>query len=148
MNRHLNHDELLRRIYGLDDNSSPQARHLEHCSDCAARLAEFERLRADASPAPAISEAELASQRRLIYAQLDQAPHSSLRWTPALAAVFLFAMGLFLFEPSPRETHPAATHADLSDDQFFAEVYSIEQILEPQAAAPIHALFETPEESE
>lgn len=147
LNPHLDHAELLSRIYGISEDHADK--HLHDCAECAARLAEFERRRAGAAPLPEVSSEFLAGQRRAIYARLDERPRGSLRWTPALVAVFLLAVGIFLYEPQARAPRPAsAPHAEQNDDQFFADLYSIEQTLEPQAAAPIHALFETVEEGQ
>ena len=153
MNRHLNHDELLSRIYGLEQDHDPAelTLHLKECAECAARLKEFEQRRSDSAATPEIPRELLASQRREIYARLEDRRAGSLAWTPALAAMFLLAVGVLLYQPSQPAAHEAplpAAHAEQSDDQFFADLYSLEQTLEPQAAAPIHALFEPREEAQ
>jgi hypothetical protein len=151
MNRHLSHDELLSRIYGLEPDHSPEEAtlHLRECAECAARLQEFEQRRADSAAAQEIPTGLLASQRREIYAKLEDRPAGYLALTPALAAVFLLAVGVLLYQPSrpaAPETPLPAVRVEQTDDQFFADLYSLEQTLEPQAAAPIHALFEPGEE--
>ena len=148
MNRHLDHDELLGRLYhGIGEEA---ARHLAICAECSARLEELERRRGESAMFPEVSSEFLAAQRRAIYARLDEHRGFSLRWTPALVAVFLLAIGIFLYEPPARAPHSGATapRVEQNDDQFFSDLYSIEQRIEPQAAAPIHALFESLEDAE
>jgi hypothetical protein len=146
---HLSNDELLDRMYLVE--SAP---HLEECEECSSRLQALERRRAEiaaAMPAESgISNEFLAAQRRAIYARLDQPASVHARWAPAaLAAVFLLVMGVFLVRPHPqyRQVRPPdpVVAADLSNEQLFSDLYSMEQSLEPQAAAPIHALFEVSE---
>ena len=144
---HLSNDELLDRMYL---GECPP--HLEECAECAARLQALERRRTEVGSTAAaaesgISSEVLAAQRRAIYARLDQPVSVHARWAPAaLAAVFLLVMGVFLVRPHPqyhqvRPPDPVVA-ADLSNEKLFSDLYSMEQSLEPQAAAPIHALFE------
>jgi anti-sigma factor RsiW len=147
---HLTNDEMLDQLYGI---GGPEGRsHLTECVACAHRYAGFERKRAELAAAGAteLAPSVLAAQRRAVYARLGEAPRTQARlgslvgWTPALAAAALLAMALFLYRPSTpvisRQATPA--HADLSDDQLFSDVYSIEESAEPRAAAPIQGLFE------
>src|SRR3989442_8853500 len=98
MNRHLSHDELLSRFYGLGPKNVQEEdalqQHLRVCADCAERLAAFEPHRAASAALPAVSKEFLSGQRRRIYARLEEAPRMSLRWAPELAAIFLFALVL------------------------------------------------------
>lgn len=145
MNRHLSQDELIARLYGLDENKE----HLELCSECATRYREFEaKLHTSASHQIDVPVELLAAQRRSILARLDQASVART-WIPA-AAVAALVMALLL--SGPREsTAPvvskqmvakqssASTETDL---QLFTDIYAMEQSVEPRAAAPIRALFE------
>lgn len=145
MKGHLTNDELIDQLYGI---GGPEAGlHLAECADCTRRYAVFERKRAEiaAGSAVELTPSVLAAQRRVVYARLGGAQPSQTRWTPALAAAALLALALFVYRPSTSVvSHPAPTaHADLSDDQLFSDVYSIEQSDEPRAAAPIQGLFET-----
>jgi hypothetical protein len=134
MNRHLNDDELLDRLYGLAD--APE--HLESCADCARRWNQLRERRAEIAAPREVSREFLAAQRRKIYSRLGENPHGQRKWIPAaLAAACLLAIGLFVYRPEPPRQHP-----DSADAQLFSEVYSMEQTTEPRAAAPIHALFE------
>jgi hypothetical protein len=160
MKGHLTDDELLDRLYGLAEAGADTSKHLEDCDACFGRLRSFERRRAALAVPPPVSAEFLAAQRRAIYARVDERPGTTMRWAPAVAAVFLLAMGVFLYNPAWRSRgHAVAVHATVhngaaaapsqvstgaavSDEQLFSDVYSMEQSAEPRAAAPIHALFE------
>jgi hypothetical protein len=62
-----------------------------------------------------------------------------MTWAPALAAAALLAIGIAVYRPAPA---PAPLRPDAADAQLFADVYSMEQSVEPSVAAPIHSLFE------
>ncbi len=132
MNQHLTDDELIDQMYGLVDRRS----HLESCEECTRRLSESQERRASLVSAEELPNDFLAAQRRTIYARLGEIPGKQLRWVPALAAACLFAIGVFIFRPAE------IPHLDASDAQLFSDVYSMEQLTEPRAAVPIHALFE------
>ncbi len=152
MNPHLNQDELLEQVYGVGDRDA----HLRECAECSGRLDALlrtktrllaeARARVDADSRTEVSSAFLASQRRSIYARLDQAAASHVRWAPALAGAGLLAMGLLLFPHAqvraPRAPVPTARVELNTNEQVFADLYSLEQSVEPSAAAPIHELFE------
>lgn len=151
MNRHLTNDELLDRVYDLAEMQGPSNGHLRECLECAARFHEFERRWAETASSPASSEVSsefLAAQRRRIYARLEEPSRVDARWAPALAAAFLLALGALLYQPGYRAPVPVPSPPELTDEQLFSDVYSMVQSAEPRAAAPIHALFETPEGEE
>jgi predicted anti-sigma-YlaC factor YlaD len=131
MNSHLSDDELLDRLYGLSEDS-----HLDHCEDCARRWSDLVEQRARLAAPEQVSSDILAAQRRRIYARLGEQPRERKAWTPALAAACLVLVGVLLYRPV------ATPIPDSADDQLFAEVYSMEQAIEPLGATPIHALFE------
>ncbi|HEY7334414.1 MAG TPA: hypothetical protein VH639_05995 [Bryobacteraceae bacterium] len=143
MNRHLNNDELLDQLYGI--GSSEAKSHLLQCAVCAARYAAFERRRAEAATATDVPNDFLAAQRREVYARLGDDPNRHVRWAPAVAAALLLALGMFLQWPEQRvsESPAPAARAELTDEQLFSDVYSIEESPEPRAAAPIQGLFES-----
>ncbi len=134
MNRHVSDDELLDRLYGLAENND----HLESCPECAARWAAFQKRRQEAARPEAVSPAFLAAQRRAIYTRLGERPRSRVKWAPALAAACLLVIGLLVYRP----VSAPPVHTDSADAKLFSDVYSMEQSTEPQAAAPIHELFE------
>jgi hypothetical protein len=154
MNPHLTSDDLLNRLYGLGEAEGESGKHLLDCQECAARLRGFKVRQTEAVAASGaaveVSNEFLASQRRQVYARLEEPAAFHGRWAPAaLAAGFLLAAGLFLYHPAPQKiahqapAHPvAAQRAELTDDQLFSNIYSLEESVEPRAAAPIRALFE------
>lgn len=159
MNRHITNDELLDRLYGLGEAEGETNQHLQGCAECADRWRAFERRRAETLAWPPVSSEFLAGQRREIYARLEE-PSGGLhvRWAPALAAGFLLAAGVYFAIPgrhvvpqtsTTAHSRPApaahVVHAEMTDEQLFSNVYSMEQSAEPRAAVPMHALF-TPSE--
>ena len=148
MRPHLNHDELLDCLYGIGGREA-QA-HLLECEECAGRYAAYERRRPEAASSIEVPSDFFASQRRAVYARLGEPPRNQAKWAPALAAGVLLALGLFLWPSSPAPERPApAARTEISDEQLFSDVYSIEESIEPRAAAPIQRLFEpVPELSE
>jgi hypothetical protein len=162
MNRHLTNDELLNRLYGLGEAEGQTNLHLRECAECADRWRTFEQRRAETAAWPEVSSEFLASQRREIYARLEERSGGlHVRWAPALAAGFLLAAGAYLAIPvghgvpktsAPAHNRPAqvahVVHAEMSDEQLFSDVYSMEQSAEPRAAVPMHALFTAAEGDE
>ncbi len=149
MMQHLNDDELLARLYGLGEGHAHLGAHLEECPECAGRLAAMELRRADSAaeaPANPVSSDFLAGQRRAIYARLEQPAPLRVRWAPAVAAATLLAVGVLMYHPThavvPHRAPAPVARPELSDDQLFSDVFSMEQAAEPRAAAPIRALFE------
>jgi hypothetical protein len=137
---HLSDDALLNALYGLTENEP----HLRECAICTQRFGELRRKReslAGAADVSAdVSSDFLAAQRRKIYERLERPEPKRLRWAPALAMACLVAVGALVYHPA---TPPAPQQrADVSDSQLFSDAYSMDQSLEPSAAAPIHALFE------
>ena len=151
MNRHLTNHELLNRLYGLGEAEGELDLHLGDCAECAERWRVFERRRAETGAEPRVSIEFLAAQRRAIYARLEDRPAGlHVRWAPALATGFLLAAGAYLAIPArhavpqvPDRPVPVArvVRAEMSDEQLFSTVYSMEQSAEPRAAVPLHALF-------
>jgi hypothetical protein len=147
MNGHFSNDELIDRLYAVGVDGD----HLANCAECARRFDEMKRTKAIATePVPASYEF-LAAQRRAIYTRLGEDPgarvRSRLAWAPALAAVALLLAGITMRHPQVKPVTTAngvSTTQALSneDAQLFADVYSMQQSLEPSVAAPIHTLFE------
>jgi hypothetical protein len=155
MSGHLKTDELVDRLYGLDERAVDHDAHLANCTDCQARLEEIRAVRAVVSTPKPVSSDFLAAQRRKIYARLGEEPRTRMAWAPALAAVALVAIGVAVYRPlsapapgfakvpgyaTHESARPAQTEA--ADAQLFSEVYSMQQAMEPSVAAPIHTLFE------
>ncbi len=146
MNLHLSQNQLLEQVYGVGSGEA----HLQECAECSARFEALVRIKArheaEAHTRACASSAFLAAQRRAIYARLDHAAASYVRWAPAVAGAAILAVSLVLMPHaqvrSPRAVAPAA-RVELSDnEQLFSDLYSMEQSVEPSADAPIHELFE------
>ena len=151
---HLSEDVLIDALYGI---AGPEAEaHTRRCPDCATRLSEREQKRAIACETGEVSSEFLTAQRRKIYQRLSQdpseaaQPRSGMRlvWAPALAAACALVVGIFVYHPRP-DTRPAAgvkvaveAAVEANDTQLFTDVFSMEQSLEPNASAPVRALFE------
>jgi hypothetical protein len=131
--KHLTIDELVDRLYGVGTGD-----HLNSCDQCSQRFQQLrERREMAAEPVPASYEF-LAAQRRDIYARMGERPRARMQWVPALAAAAcLLAAGVFVNRPVAPVAKP-----EIVDTQLFADVYSMEQSMEPLAAKPIDALFE------
>lgn len=145
---HLSQDELLDRLYGLGGDG---VAHVWECEECSSRLQALERRRAEAAAAaPAVSNEFLMAQRRAVYSRLDETAPGRARWAPAaLAVAFLLVMSVFLARPHaayrPAHAPAAGPGVELNQEQLFSDLYSMEQSVEPRAAAPIHGLFEASE---
>lgn len=141
MKKHLTNDELVNLVYGVGTGG-----HLDDCRDCAERFEQLRERRAMATEAPPVSHELLAAQRRSIYSRMGERPQARMKWAPALAAAAcLIAVGVFSHHPA-QQAKPAAAVPQANihvDTQLFSDVYSMEQSMEPIAAQPIHALFES-----
>ena len=131
--KHWTDDELLERLYGLRSGDE----HIESCGECAARARVADDTRATITEPPDIPHDLLEAQRRSIYQRLGSPVRvwHPLRWAVPAAAMAAVALGLTLFrvgEPlNPR-----------GDDQFYAELSSLDQNPAPRAVQPIEALVE------
>jgi len=145
---HLSDDDLIRRLYGIGEEDD----HLSACSECSDRWLAIQNVirstRAEQPRAPEMTGRKLAVQRQQILARVDQPLPGTLVWRwvpPAAAAASLLAAVLFLSRPTnpvvPAPEATAAVNAE-ADAQLFTDVYSMEQDVEPRAAAPIRELFQ------
>jgi predicted anti-sigma-YlaC factor YlaD len=143
---HLSNDDLIREVYGVGAGGA----HLRECAECSARMEALlrtkVRLRAEADSRLLASSAFFAAQRRAVYARLDRAAASYVRWAPAVAGAALLAVGLLLFPHArvraPRTPVPAVQAESSDNDQLFSDLYSMEQSVEPSVDAPIQELFQ------
>jgi hypothetical protein len=130
--KHLTSDELVDVVYGVGHDG-----HLDDCRDCSSRFEQLREKRAMAAESLPVSHEFMAAQRRNIYARMGERPQARMKWLPAMAAAAcLIAVGVFSYHPAQ------AVKPEVVDPQLFADVYSMEQSMEPIAAQPIHALFE------
>ena len=147
MNPHLSDDDLIRRLYGIGEEDD----HLAACSECSDRWLAIQNVirsvRAEQPRTPEMNGRKLAVQRQQILARLNRPLTGSLiwRWVPPAAAASLLAAALILSRETSPVTPPPAATAVISaeaDAQLFTDVYSMEQDVEPRAAAPIRGLFQ------
>jgi hypothetical protein len=146
---HLSDDELIRRLYGIGEEQD----HLAACPECGERWRAIQNVirsaRAESPRGVEVSGRVLAAQRQQVLERADRsAAAATWRWVPAAAGASLLAVALFVARPyearKPRPAPAAATAAMSAEAeaQLFNDVYSMEQEVEPQAAAPIRALFQ------
>lgn len=136
---HLSEDALLDAVYGIAGNDADT--HLRTCADCAKRLHEWQEKRAASAASVEIPGEFLAAQRRKIYERIERPSRKRWLWAPGLAAACALAVGIFVYHPAPPQ-QPVNKPAEISDAQLFGDIYSMEQVVEPAAAAPARALFE------
>jgi hypothetical protein len=146
--QHLSDDELIAMLYGIGDGES----HLDGCSECSERWSAMHRAlgmaRIESAQTTEISGRRLAAQRLQILERLEHPSSASLawRWAPVATAASLLAAAMFVHHQQPGAIQPvppapAAISAE-ADSELFTDVYSMEQDVEPRAAAPIRALFQ------
>ncbi len=136
---HLSEDALLDAVYGIPGNDADA--HLRRCADCAQRLQQWHEKRSAAAADVEISGEFLAAQRRKIYERMERPSPKRWLWAPGLAAAAALAVGTFVYHPLSQQQR-VKTRAEISDAQLFGDIYSMEQAVEPAAAAPVRALFE------
>jgi anti-sigma factor RsiW len=142
---HLSEDVLLDAVYGIAGIDAEA--HLRACAECGRRFHEWQETRAAAAESVENPVEFLAAQRKKIYERIERPSRKQWLWAPGLAAACALAVGVFMYPSRPGSTHPAPTEppdrrAEISDTQLFGDIYSMEQSLEPAAAAPVRALFE------
>jgi hypothetical protein len=144
LSAHPSDDELIRLLYGLGDAED----HLAGCAECGERWNEMQRAlgRTRAESATEISGRRLAVQRQQVLERLER-PSSAFawQWVPAAAVAALLAVSLFLsqspFQSNVPPPAPPSVNSE-ADAALFTDVYSMEQDVEPRAAAPIRELFQ------
>ena len=150
MNRpqHLSDDELIGLLYGLGDKRTREPpgrllrmrRTLERDAPGAR-----DGSRRGGQPRKSAGAGWPPSGCRFWSVWSNLAGSHAWRWVPVAAAASLLAAGLFM-KQSSRVPHPAPPAAAAvnseADAELFTDVYSMEQDVEPRAAAPIRALFQ------
>jgi len=145
MSAHLTDHELIERLYGVAEAGD----HLGACESCATRLEAMRERRSSLAAAPTVAPEFFANQQARILARIER-PERSYRWVPALAAACLAIAGFFVYYPNRTPVVPPHSQAQVhvvepTDAQLYAEVYSLQESMEPRAASPIHALFQEQE---
>ena len=120
-------------LYGLKEPD----RHLEECPACRAEMQRLKLERSQVLAEPEVSDDFLAAQRRTIYQRLGE---PGLNWVPVRWALSLAALLVVIFSFTlPRQDK---SKVQITDEQLFSELSSIEQSAEPKAIEPMHKLFE------
>jgi hypothetical protein len=144
MNRplHLSDDELIRRLYGLEDAHSCD--HLEACLECLRRWESIRERRETVVRLPELSTDALRQQRIRIMDRLEQGapPVWRRKWAAAAAAVAIIGAGLWFTRPQEKPLNfPENAGAEFVDAGWYEDAYSDMQPVEPRAATPIRELF-------
>ncbi len=147
---HWTDEQLIDYLYGL---GQPDA-HMEACDSCRNRLTAM-RARRTFLDTQATNEADwsteaLAGQRRAIYAKIESRagwlpPAAFRRWAPAACALIMLSAGFAAWEnraTPPQPSQMERVRAEVSDEQLADQVSQIADRSEPNAAAPLEALFE------
>jgi hypothetical protein len=127
-------DELLRRLYGLEDAATG-------CAECAARLDALRARAAGLRVEPALSDEFLRAQRQAVFARIEARRDLPFGWrAPVAATALLFVAAIALQKSEPVYYEPEI--AAMSDAQFFAEIADVVDQDEPRATGAIQGLFE------
>ncbi len=131
--KHWSDDELIEHLYGLKSADA----HFESCGECGARARTIAERRAAVTRPPEVSHEFLAAQRRKIYERLGSPVRAwhPLRWAVSAAATAALVLGLTMFHRN-EPLHPR------DDEQFYAEISSLDQNPAPRAIQPIESLVE------
>ena len=141
---HWTDEQLIEHLYGI----GPDNGHLDECGECRGRLSAMQAARraveANPSPAEHVPFDRLASQRRNIYARIEQLPHWELglqirRWAAATAMIALLGGGALMYE---RAHEQQALQNKVTDSQLAQQVSQIASDSESGATAPLQALFD------
>jgi hypothetical protein len=147
---HWTDEQMIDHLYGI----GPEDNHLSTCQDCHGRVAAIQArrqsLESTRDVGDEISFSFLATQRRQIYARLEQpaswpASRRALRWASAAAALVVVGGGLTFFEQERttgvRTSSVQTAGLRESDAQLAEDVSSLANAVEPSATGPLQALF-------
>lgn len=136
---HWTDDEILEALYGL----RPEDAHLRNCTDCHERWRNAVEQRRWIARGVTVPVELLSEQRTRIYDRVESRGFGlGVRLSPALAAVAVVVLGLFVSAPQPKTDPAVSAMSAKSDAQFFNEISSMVDSAEPRAAAPIRNLFQ------
>lgn len=140
---HWTDDQLIAHLYSV----GPGDEHINFCGECQARLSAMQQRRATidrrSSAGEDVTFEFLAAQRRSTYAK-TAAPVRwwsllpAQRWVSVAAMAALLAGSVFLYEANEHHYR----NQQLTDAQLAQEVSQMAADSEPQATAPLQALFE------
>lgn len=151
---HWTDEQLIEYIYGVrPDAASKEGTHLESCEECRRRVAAMQLSRRVIEAGECreqLSADVLMAQRRAIYQRIEQGAgwRTSLRfqkWAPAACALLMLGGGFVAWEHRTTwmpQSQEQVQRANISDDQLVQDASQIANDVAPDAAAPLHALFE------
>lgn len=150
---HWTDERLIESLYGAGPSAtSSEAAHLDGCEECRNRLAamQLSRARVEAQQIEELSAEALLAQRRAVYQKLERrsgwpAALHFHKWAPAACALLVLGGGVAAWEYRSDwtpQSHEQAQRANISDEQLAEEASQIANDVAPDAAAPLHALFE------
>lgn len=151
--KHWTDDQLIEHLYGINPVAdSKEIAHIESCEECRGRLAAMQLSRSrieswgtEEEP----SHESLSAKRRAIYARIERgsgwrAALHFRKWAPAACALLVLGGGFATWEHRNEwwQSQEQAERANISDEQLIQETSQIANDVAPDAAAPLHALFE------
>lgn len=152
--RHWQHEDLLRKLYGLAPECGASEQHLVDCDECSGHWEALRLVRAEylsEAGTRLVAEGRLIAQRRSLWARIDH-PHRFWlsKWAPVAATSMMLAAGLVLLHPSrpapapqtSRTAGQATSAAQVSDAELFSDLSAMASPATPRAAEPIRGLFE------
>jgi hypothetical protein len=141
--KHWSDDELLDRVYGV----GPEDDHLNVCAECEQRWlalsASREALVSRTSVESAnLTPAQLLRQREAVMARIERSSGFLLPWRAVVAFAGAAAMMVGFIVYHPEHSKPVTVQTASSDAQFFSEIYSEVEQMEPRAVKPMRRLFQ------
>lgn len=138
--KHWSEDELLDRLYGV----GPDDDHLRICAECDGRLQALAARRrvVVSNEESTVDPALLLRQRVAVMERIERPGSSLVSWRAATAFTCAIAIILIFAVYQPQRSKSVVTQRASSDAQFFSEIYSEMEQIEPRAAKPMRRLFE------
>ncbi len=151
---HWTDEQLIEHLYGVGaDAASKEGAHLEGCEECRRRVAVMQSSRRVIEAGECLEQLSaeaLLAQRRAVYQKLEQPVGWRIalrfqKWAPAACALLMLGGGFVAWEHRTTWMPPSqeqVQRANISDDQLVQDASQIANDVAPDAAAPLHALFE------
>lgn len=150
---HWTDEEIIQHLYGVGPENASDA-HIQECEACMSRLQAMQASRnfveEQAGTEAGVSLEELAAQRRAIYAKLERRNNwwgmvPLRRWAAAACTIAVLTAGVMTWEYRADwdgQSQAAEQRAKVTDAQLADDVSRAASNIEPDAAAPLQALFQ------